>query len=79
MRTGWRRESVETWGWPRVSFHGGPLQTEPRSEVSASKTLLSLYLLHSHPKSNKAPVLSLVHPRANHCGRGTYSVFIGLS
>lgn len=58
---------------------GSTADTEPRSEVSASKTLLSLYLLHSPPKSNKALALSLVHPRANHCGRGTYSVFIGLS
>lgn len=31
---GLRREIVETWGWPVVSFHGDPLQTQNHGQKS---------------------------------------------
>lgn len=40
---GWRREIVGTWGWPGVSFHGGPLQTQNHSKRSV--TALPVLLL----------------------------------
>ena len=69
MRTGWRREIVGTWGWPRVSFHGGPLQTQTHGQ--RSKPTDTALPVSAPPSSQvKVPELSLAHPRASHCGPG---------
>lgn len=75
---GWKREIVGTWGWPVVSFHGGPLQTQNHGQKSEpADTALSVSATPSFLV--KVPGLSLVHPSANHCRQGKCGVFIGLS
>lgn len=75
---GWRREIVGTWGWPVVSFRGGPLQTQNHGQKSGpADTVLSVSATPSFLV--KVPGLSLVHPSANHCRQGKGSVFTGLS
>lgn len=68
-----------TWGWPGVSFHGGPLQTQSHGQRLGPTQDASLPVSAPPSSQVKVPGFSLVHPGANHCGQGKYSVFIGLS
>lgn len=69
---------METWGWPGVSFHEGPLQTQNLGQ--RSRPAITALPVSAPPTSLvTVPELSLVHPGANHCGQEKRSVFIGLS